>query len=97
MGTSKTWWVEQMMEAVAANYRVCWSQDRKYYAQFGGGGWWTDLNADSHASHAEAVLDCKLGAGAAREECRMHPLIADGTPGRPEYENDPCGPYPWSR
>lgn len=90
-------WLVRSEEARRANYRICWAHRLGYFAQWRDGERWANLGTSSHRSEVEARLDCKLAATRAGEECRLHPCIANATPGRPEYDPDPCGPYPWHR
>jgi hypothetical protein len=91
---------EQQRAAERANYRIAWSQDRGgYFGQFKSSGAAGDRWCDCYpglarAGYTDAVLDCKLLAARAGEACRLHPLIANLTEGRREYEVDLTKPFP---
>lgn len=87
-------WREQQEQARVATHRAAWSQDRGgYFAQVLVGETWENCSARV-GSHADAVVDAKLDARAAGRVARMHPLIANLTPGRPEYGHDLSSPTP---
>jgi hypothetical protein len=81
-------YLKQKRQAEVANYRVAWLQGRGYIGQVLVGDTWESCNPDRFGTYPEAILDCKLNARESGKDFRLHPLIANLTPGRPEYHID---------
>ena len=92
---ARRYYAEQQEAARTANYRIAWSQDAGgYFAQWRNGEREWITVGPARRGHAEACLDAKLNAGVAGTGCRLHPLIANLTAGRREYDVDLDKPYP---